>query len=358
MKKCMYFSIFSIALASATLNIPPVLSAELIKSQPQKELTLQKTNPKISQFLAFIKRAKSAKEIHKAYERANFTENEIKELRILVAAEQYKYKLEKLFNKESKKSEVAAINSSKAAANKRMKANLVKRQKSLIEVEQPITAIRQKDDGKNKEMIKDGPAKPIVQKTPVIKRLSSHTITPDQVLNISGQYFGALSGKVFFTIQGKKYDGNIEFWRDDLISVRLKKGIAGVKRTHAVITLSNNFGRSVNYSINFIPELVERHIYKSWTLTIPAPAPWETKRTKTYCDCRLQNDWEVAEYWKDAKTSGKAGCSYREEPSVGGNSPKARIKLWAYGFSGARCTHNVLIRGPKGFKPYDDNCCS
>jgi len=352
--------LFSILLASQILiifNFNIAISAEIVPPKILKQ-KIKIVEPKIQNFLAVIRRATNTGEIRKAYEKAKFSPEEVKRLRELTSAPPYKTRLDIIFNEENKKAEAAVTNSSKKAAKAKMRANLKKRHKAMIKIERPMIALRQSDEGKKKETIISGPAKPISKKTPIIERLSSQSITPGQLVNVSGHYFGALKGKALFTIQGKKYQANIEFWQDDLISIRLKKGISGVKRTEAILTISNNYKHSVNYSVNFIPEMVERHIYKTWTLTVPAPAVWPVKRTKTYCDCKLKNDWQVAEFWITEKISGKAGCSYREKPTLNGDSPKAKVKLWAYGFSGARCTHNALIRGPKGFKPYQGSCCS
>lgn len=308
---------------------------------------------KLQNFLKVIMAAESIDDVGKAFEKEKFSEKELEQLEAQIKNQPYKRKLDSLYRQAEKKAESEQHQQVMQRARERIKHNELRAQQQLEAMNRKME-VRLRSQEKRlsiqeKEFAPVGRLSP-----PEIESLSSSEIMPGQVIEIRGKHFGGLRGKVLFLISGKTFEGKVNDWKDTSIMVALPQNISGLPTVLGKVEVKNTARMGDTETIKFIPEMEQRHL-SAWRSLLCWGIIGDAKTKVVLSDYQLINEWHVAEVWLEVKTEGRAGAYYRNKPSIGATSPRAEVRIWANAFSYVRADHNVIIRGPRGLKPYIKN---
>jgi len=333
----------------------PQKSIAVKKSIIKKELVKPSINPRINNFLQDILQATSFDEVGNKYEGYGFNKKEAQIIKQLISGKKYSKKLNTLEMQEKKSAANTLKRQSSKQAKLKMNNALKARQKKILEMNRLDMKMGRRSESTAK--ITGKISTPSTPKEPKINTLSSQVIRPGRYVLIVGDNFGPLKGRVSVRIGTKVYRGIITHWANDLVAFNIDPKITGLLSSDAFLTLTKVTKQQVKWGLRFVPSFDEHHISHWWNLLVPFPKIWPVKRRFSGCDCKLENEWKVAEFWLDKRKHRNASCEYINPPDIGSISPKVELLLKARGFSSIHCTHNVIVRGPKGTRPYSGNCC-
>ncbi len=219
------------------------------------------------------------------------------------------------------------------------------------EVNKPIRIfIRTEEGGASMEAV-IGPDPVTIQ--PEITRLSRSTIEPGQIIVIEGQYFlRQHRGTVEFRFGSRTFNGIVEDWYSNYISVKLPEDIEGMQTTDGIVKVINHRRYHTTHSITFEPTLVMHTYHKDYYITCHA---WAlgflgAKEEKTKFNFDLVNGWKVKEAWMDVDPHGRGGARYIIRPEVGSTRAHSRVELWAGAFARTDVDEYILVEGPRGLR--------
>ena len=183
---------------------------------------------------------------------------------------------------------------------------------------------------------------------PIISVLSSDSVTPGQEITVAGHNFLPEYGMVEFHFGAHRFDGDVLYWRDDLIHVRLPAEIEGMTSTSGEVKVRNHYDKVATHDITFQPRLetvvltnTEGHLcwgllgfreyYQLWTEP-------------------LINEWRVVSTDRRKRNSTIfTGCEFLHQPTPGAGDATTEVVLWCDAFSFIpACEINLTIEGPAG----------
>jgi len=327
----------------------PSVQAPQVVYQKKTPVSL-KLHSKVENFLEKTLTATSLEEIRKSFEEETFTEQDLALLESRIQQQPYKGKLDELERHADEGQKAALQKQAKQGADKRINRQALRQQQQLTAMNLEME-VRLRAHGRQLAVQESELAPADRPKPPKIVSLSSEDITPGQILEINGNHFGALKGRVSFLISGRTFDGLVKYWRDGSIQVAFPSDVSGLPQVIGKVEVKNSAKMMDSKTIQFMPTMDHRDL-SSWCSMTAFSIFGDGNSKVLLGKYQLINGWHVAEVWLDVDTSGKAGAYYKEMPPIGGASPRATVRIWVDAFSSVKAVHNVIVEGPKGLKPY------
>ncbi len=226
----------------------------------------QTTSVKVQNFLKFIQAATSLAEIRAAFDKANFTQSELDQLKkAITSSPTLTQKINQLYNQEfalmkprMDQNKQAALANLEAMKTKYVASQLQKRAATQAQIQ---------------EKIKNIIATACVSDAPIIESISGTPIQPGVSFAVFGKGFGKSPGGLFLNLGGNDYYGIIDDWGECCVRARLMSEISGLRASNYVpLVLRTAGGKETTKTASFQPTLEFTYVYNwgsCWNLKRP-----------------------------------------------------------------------------------------
>jgi len=303
----------------------------------------QTTSLKVQNFLKFIPAAKSLSEVRTAFEKANFSQSEIDQLKkAITSSPALTQKINQLV------SQARALMKPKIDQNKQTAlANLEAMKTKYVASQLQKAAMTQ---AQIQERIKNIIATACVSDSPIIESISGAPIEPGVSFEVHGKGFGKGPGSIDLMVEGFVYRAIINRWDECYVWASLTPEISGLRASnYATLVLRTGGGRETNKVASFQPLLEFTYLY-DWD-----EFDFTSGGSNDYIlnNYQLKNDWFVSSrnfnYFVDGGAgSGHAEITYASDLNVPNGSARTNVHAGCSWLAIVDWGLYTYIFGPKG----------